>query len=233
MDISRVERYQAFACRAIVVPAEGRRDGGGRMSVYELEGVIPVVDPSAYVHPSAVLIGDVHIGPQCYVGPFASLRGDFGRIVMLAGSNLQDHCAFHTFPGTEAVLERDGHVGHGAVLHGCRIGVGALIGMNAVVMDGAVVGERAFVGAHSFVRASFEVPPRTLAVGNPARVVRDLTEAELAWKANGTRLYQELAVRSATSLRPAEPLPAPEPDRPRLRVGAAAAVPLDRFRDLS
>lgn len=200
------------------------------MPAYEIEGVVPVVDPTAYVHPTAVLIGDVHIGPRCYVGPFASLRGDFGRIVLGEGANLQDHCVMHTFPGTEVVLERDGHVGHGAVLHGCRIGAGALIGMNAVVMDGAVVGERAFVGAHSFVRAGFVVPAGALASGSPASVRRELTADELAWKANGTRLYQRLAERCRASLRPVTPLPAAEADRPRLGVAADAAVPLHEYR---
>ena len=200
------------------------------MPAYEIEGVVPVVHQSAYVHPTAVLIGDVHVGPHCYVGPFASLRGDFGRIVMEAGSNLQDHCAFHTFPGTEAVLERDGHVGHHAVLHGCRVGVGALVGMNAVVMDGAVIGERAFVAAHSFVKAGFVVPPATLAAGNPAVVSRELTDDELAWKANGTRIYQRLAERCRASLRPVTPLPAVEPDRPALTTGADVSVPLHVYR---
>ncbi|GAB3137134.1 phenylacetic acid degradation protein PaaY [Micromonospora sonneratiae] len=200
------------------------------MPAYEIDGVVPVVDPTAYVHPTAVLIGDVHVGPGCYVGPFASLRGDFGRIVMAAGSNLQDHCSFHTFPGTEAVLERDGHVGHGAVLHGCRIGEGALVGMSAVVMDGAVVGQRAFVGAHSFVRAGFVVPPQTLVTGAPAEVRRQLTADELAWKANGTRTYQRLAERSLATLRPVTPLPAVEADRPRLSTDASVAVPLAEYR---
>jgi phenylacetic acid degradation protein len=187
------------------------------MPAYEIDGVVPVVDPTAYVHPTAVLIGDVIVGPGCYVGPLASLRGDFGRLVMAAGSNLQDSCVFHTFPGTEAVLAEDGHVGHGAVLHGCRIGRGALIGMNAVVMDGAEVGERAFVGAHSFVRGGFVVPPGMLAVGNPATVKRPLTEAELAWKANGTRVYRELTVRSLATLREVTPLPAVPPVMRRSR----------------
>jgi phenylacetic acid degradation protein len=200
------------------------------MPAYELEGVIPVVDPDAYVHPTAVLIGDVIVGPGCYIGPLASLRGDFGRLVVGPGANLQDHCALHTFPGTEAVLERDAHVGHGAVLHGCRIGAGALVGMNAVVMDKAVVGERAFVAAHSFVRAGFEVPPRTLAAGSPASVRRELTEEELAWKANGTAAYHRLAERSRASLRPAIPLTTVEPDRPRLTTGASTAVPLHEYR---
>ncbi|MEU7869075.1 gamma carbonic anhydrase family protein [Dactylosporangium sp. NPDC049140] len=200
------------------------------MPAYSIEGVIPVVHPDAYVHPTAVLIGDVHIGAGCYVGPLASLRGDFGRIVMLDGSNLQDSCVFHTFPGTEAVLGRHGHVGHGAVLHGCRVGDGALVGMNAVVMDGAEVGAEAFVGAHAFVKAGFVVPPRTLAAGSPARIVRDLTPEELAWRANGTRVYQELAVRSRTSVREVEPLTEAEPDRPSLPTGTGTSVPLDVAR---
>jgi len=197
---------------------------------YEIDGVIPVVDPTAYVHPTAVLIGDVHIGPGCYIGPFASLRGDFGRIVVGAGANVQDHCVMHTFPGTETVLEADGHVGHGAVLHGCRVGAGALIGMNAVVMDGAVIGERAFVGAHSFVKAGDVVPPVTLAAGSPATVRRELTADELAWKANGTRAYQRLAARCRAGLRPVPPLPAAEPNRPRLTTDSAVAVPLHEYR---
>ncbi len=200
------------------------------MPAYEIDGVVPVVDPTAYVHPTAVLIGDVVVGPGCYVGPFASLRGDFGRLVMRAGSNLQDSCVFHTFPATESVIEEDGHIGHGAVLHGCRISRGALVGIGAVVLDGAVVGEQAFVGAQSMVRAGFVVPPRTLAIGAPAAVVRELTEAELAWKANGTATYQELARRSRTTLREVAPLASASPDRARLSMDASVAVPLDEYR---
>ncbi len=200
------------------------------MPAYEIDGVVPVVHPAAYVHPTAVLIGDVVIGPGCYVGPHASLRGDFGRVVMRAGSNLQDSCVFHTFPGTEAVLEEDGHVGHGAILHGCRVGRAALVGMNAVVMDGATVGEQAFVGAQSLVRGGFVVPPRMLAIGSPATVARPLTAEELAWKANGTRVYQELTRRSLATLRPVIPLTEPEPHRPSLPTDATTAVPLNDYR---
>lgn len=200
------------------------------MPAYELEGVIPVVDPTAYVHPTAVLIGDVVVGPGCYVGPLASLRGDFGRITMAAGSNLQDSCVFHTFPGTEAILGPDGHVGHGAILHGCHVGARVLVGMNAVVMDGVEVGEGAFVAAHAFVRAGFVVPPRTVIAGSPAKVLRDVTEQELAWKANGTRVYQELTIRSRASLREVHPLEALDLDRPALRVDSSTAVPLDDYR---
>ncbi len=184
------------------------------MAVYAFEGFTPVVDPRAFVHPLAVLIGDVLVGPHCYVAPGASLRGDFGRILLGAGSNVQDNCVLHSFPGQDVRLEEDGHVGHGAVLHGCSVRRGALIGIHAVVMDGVVVGEEAFVGASSFVRAGFVVPPRTLVTGVPARVVRELKAEELAWKATGTREYQELAARCLASLREAAPLAAPEPGRP-------------------
>jgi len=194
------------------------------MPAYTFEGFTPVVDRLAFVHPLAVLIGDVHVGPKCYVAPGASLRGDFGRIVLGAGSNVQDNCVLHSFPGQDVRLEEDAHVGHGAVLHGCSVRRGALIGIHAVVMDGVVVGEEAFVGASSFVRAGFVVPARTLAVGAPARVVRPLQAAELSWKAAGTREYQELAARCLATLREAAPLPAPEPDRP-VRA-ASATVPL-------
>jgi phenylacetic acid degradation protein len=170
--------------------------------VYEFEGVIPVIDPTAFVHPEAVVIGDVIIGPRCYVAPFASLRGDFGRIMLEAGENVQDSCTLHAFPGKATVVEADGHIGHGAILHGCIVRRGALIGMNAVVMDDAIVGECAFVGAASFVKAGFEVPARSLAAGNPATTIRALSETELAWKANGTRVYQRLAQRSLSGLRP-------------------------------
>jgi phenylacetic acid degradation protein len=166
------------------------------LEVFSFDGVIPVVDPSAFVHPSAVLIGDVIVGPRCYVGPLASLRGDFGRLVMEDGSNLQDSCVMHSFPGQEAIIEANAHVGHGAVLHGCRVGRNALVGMNAVIMDKAEIGANSFVAACAFVKQGLQVPANSLVAGVPAKVVRELTPEELAWKANGTRLYQLLAERS-------------------------------------
>jgi carbonic anhydrase/acetyltransferase-like protein (isoleucine patch superfamily) len=198
--------------------------------VYQFDGVIPVIDSTAFVHPEAVLIGDVIVGPGCYVGPFASLRGDLGRILIGEGSNLQDGCVVHCFPGADTVLGRDVHVGHASVLHGCRLADGALVGMNSVVMDEAVVGERAFVGAQSLVPAGFEVPARWLAVGAPARLKRELTEEEMAWKANGTRIYQELAQRSLSWLLPAEPLIVPEPARRRVSLPTGASQPLHKSR---
>ncbi len=186
------------------------------MTCYSIDGLTPVVDPTAYVHPSAVLIGDVIVGPGCYVGPCASLRGDFGRIVMEAGSNLQDTCVVHGFPGAVTLIEENGHVGHGAVLHGCVVRRDALIGMNAVVMDEAEVGERAFVAASSFVPAGMKIAAGWLAAGVPAKVKRELTEREIAWKLQGTKTYQELSVRSLRSMKEVEPLAAVEADRPSL-----------------
>lgn len=189
------------------------------LTVYAIDGVVPVVDPTAFVHPTAVLIGDVVVGPRCYVGPCASLRGDFGRIVLEEGSNVQDNCTMHAFPGQDAVVKVDGHIGHGAVLHGCVIERGALVGMNAVIMDGAVVGEQAIVAAMAFVKAGFVVPPRTLVAGMPAKVLRELSEKEVAWKAEGTAEYQRLAVRSLTTMVACAPLEAVEPGRKTVDAG--------------
>ncbi len=186
------------------------------MPCYAIDGVIPVVHPSAHVHPTAVLIGDVHIGPGAYIGPNASLRGDFGRIEIHAGANVQDGCVLHGFPRKLCVVERDGHVGHGAILHGCRVGEGALVGMNAVLMDEVVLGARAIVAAHAFVAAGQQLPAEHLIVGSPAKVLRPLKPEEIAWKAAGTATYQQLTTRCLASLREVQPLPEAEPNRPEL-----------------
>jgi phenylacetic acid degradation protein len=186
------------------------------MPSYSIDGVIPVVDPTAYVHPSAVLIGDVIVGPGCYVGPCASLRGDFGRIVLQEGSNVQDHCCIHGFPDQDTVVEVNGHIGHGAILHSCIVRRDALVGMNAVVMDEAEIGEQAIVAACAFVPAGMKVPARSLVAGVPAKVKKTLSEEEIAWKLEGTQTYQALTVRSLASLREVAPLQQMEPDRPRL-----------------
>jgi phenylacetic acid degradation protein len=184
---------------------------------FAIEDLIPVIDPTASVHPAAVLIGDVIIGPRCYVGPAASLRGDFGRITLREGANVQDTCVIHGFPDSDTIIDIDGHIGHGAVIHGARIGPNAMVGMNAVVMDRSEIGESAIVGAMAFVREGTVIPPRSLALGVPARVVRQLTDREIDWKRSGTLQYQELAVRSLASQRPVEPLRAVQPDRPRYK----------------
>ena len=199
-----------------------------KLRVYAIDGIVPVVDPSAYVHPSAVLIGDVIVGANCYVGPCASLRGDFGRLILEAGANLQDTCVMHGFPGTDTVVEENGHIGHGAVLHGCRIGKNALIGMNAVIMDNAVIGESSIVAASAFVKASQVVPARTLVAGVPAKVIRPLSEEEMAWKADGTRTYQELTRRCLATMVETTPLSAIEPDRKRIEM--PDVVPLTELK---
>ncbi len=188
------------------------------LRVYAIDGIVPVVDPTAYVHPSAVLIGDVIVGADCYVGPCASLRGDFGRLILERGVNVQDTCVMHGFPGTDTVIEENGHIGHGAVLHGCRIGRNALVGMNAVVMDNAVIGEASIVAASAFVKAGAEIPPRSLVAGMPARVVRELSAEEIEWKTAGTRTYQELTLRCLATMVETAPLEAVEPDRQRIHM---------------
>lgn len=187
------------------------------MPCYEFEGLVPVVDPTAYVHPTAVLIGDVIVGPGVYIGPTASLRGDFGRLILEQGSNLQDGCIMHGYCDMDTVVEQDGHIGHGAILHGCVIKRNALVGMNAVVMDGAVIGEESIVAAMSFVKVGFSGEPRQLLVGSPAKVIRQVSDQDLYWKGLNTKEYQALAQRSAMSMKEIEPLSVMEPNRPRLR----------------
>jgi phenylacetic acid degradation protein len=191
------------------------------MPVYRIDGVTPVIDPSAYVHPTAVLIGDVIVGPGCYVGPNASLRGDFGRLVLEEGVNVQDNCVMHGFPGTDTVVEVDGHIGHGAILHGCRVGRNALVGMNAVVMDGAHIGAESIVAANAFVKAGFECSPRSMLVGSPAQVRRTLSAEEVRWKGEGTAEYHRLTRRCLDSMELCEAQTEVEPDRPRCDGGTA------------
>jgi phenylacetic acid degradation protein len=201
------------------------------VNCYAIDGIRPVVDPTSFVHPAATLIGDVIVGPGCYVGPGAVLRGDFGRLILEQGVNVQDTCVMHGFPDTDTRVEQDGHIGHGAVLHGCQVGKGALIGMNAVVMDGAVVGASAMVAAMSFVKADFVVPERSLAAGIPARILRELSDEEIEWKESGTRDYQRLTLRCFESLEQTTPLAEAEEGRPRLDV--SDSVPLFQVKNRS
>lgn len=188
------------------------------LKVFAIDGIVPVVDPTAFVHPSAILIGDVIIGPHCYVGPCASLRGDFGRLILERGANIQDTCVMHGFPGTDTVIEEDGHIGHGAVLHGCRIGRNALVGMNAVIMDNVVIGEEAIVAASAFIKAGVEIPARVLVAGVPAKVIRPLSDDEIRWKSEGTATYQDLTRRCLETLYETTPLTAVEPGRKRIEM---------------
>ena len=196
--------------------------------VHAIDGIVPVVHPDAYVHPSAQLIGDVIVGAGVYVGPCACLRGDFGRIVIEQGANVQDCCILHAFPDRDLVVEVDGHIGHGAVLHGCVVRKNAMVGINSVVNDNAVVGESSIVGAMAFVKAGFEVPPRSLVLGVPGKVVRELSADELAWKREATRQYQELARRSLATMTETAALTEVEANRKRFR--DASVMPLSEMK---
>ena len=196
--------------------------------VYAIDGVVPVVDPGAFVHPTAVLIGDVVVGPECYIGPSASLRGDLGRIVVGRGSNVQDNCTVHSFAGGEVALGKACNVGHGAVLHGCVLGDRVLVGMNAVVMDGAEIADDALIAALAFVPAAARIPAGVVAAGIPATVRRDLTDRERRWKADGHRDYLGLAARSAATMERVDALTEPPPDGMRLDVEGVKPLYLAR-----
>jgi phenylacetic acid degradation protein len=173
---------------------------------FEFEGFKPVVHESAFVHQSAAVIGNVTIGRDVYVGPSAAIRGDWGGIVIEDGCNVQETCVIHGFPGVTVLLESGAHIGHGAIIHGAHIGRNVLIGMNAVVMDRAEVGAGCIVGALTFIPADMKIEDRKVIVGNPARVIKDVSDEMLAWKTEGTRLYQQLPARLHATLVPCEPL---------------------------
>lgn len=174
--------------------------------IHTFGGFTPVVHESAFVHPLAAVTGNVVIGRDCYIGPGAALRGDWGGIVLEDGCNVQENCTIHMFPGVTVLLEAGAHIGHGAIIHGARICRNALIGMNAVVMDGAVVGAGSIVGALTFVPEDFVIPDRKVAVGNPARIVKDVSDEMLAWKTKGTALYQALPAELRGTWKEVDPL---------------------------
>lgn len=183
------------------------------MPCYAIDGVIPVVNPQAYVHPTAVLIGDVVIEAGVYIGPFATLRADFGGIRIQKNANVQDSCTIHGFPGSVTLVEEYGHIGHGAILHGCIIRKNALVGMNSVILDEAEIGENTIIGANSTVKSNAKIPKNSLALGSPAKVIRSLEAKEIAWKTRGTQEYIELTKRCLTSMYEIEPLSEDSADR--------------------
>lgn len=183
-------------------------------NIFEFDGFKPVIHESAFIHPNATVTGNVIIGRDVYIGPGAAIRGDWGGIVIEDGCNVQENCSLHMFPGVIMTLEESAHIGHGAVVHGARIGRNSLIGMNAVIMDNAVVGAECIVGALTFVPSDMQIPDRKIVVGNPAKIIKDVSDEMLAWKTAGTKLYQELPDDCRKSLRPCEPLRNPEPNRP-------------------
>lgn len=182
-------------------------------NIFAFDGFVPVIHESAFVHPNATVTGNVVIGRDVYIGPGAAIRGDWGGIVIGDGCNVQENCTIHMFPGVTVVLEPGAHIGHGAIVHGARIGANALIGMNAVVMDNAIVGAGCVVGALCFVPAGMEIPDRKVVVGNPAKVVKDVSDEMLDWKSQGTALYQALPAQLHATLVPCEPLRDVPPDR--------------------
>ena len=174
--------------------------------VYEFNGYRPVIHETAFIHPQAAVTGNVIIGRRVYIGPGAAIRGDWGLIIIEDGCNVQENCTLHLFPGTSVHLHEAAHIGHGAIVHGATVGRNSLIGMNAVLMDEVEIGEECIVGALCFLKAGEKIPRRSLVVGNPGKVIREVSDEMIAWKSDGTRLYQELAAQCHDSLRPCEPL---------------------------
>lgn len=174
--------------------------------IYEFQGFIPVVDKSSFVHPLAAVTGNVIIGKNCYVGPGAAIRGDWGQIILEDGVNVQENCTVHMFPGKSITLKERAHVGHGAIIHGANLGRNCLIGMNTVIMDDAVIGDECIVGAMAFVSAETIIPKRSLVVGNPAKIIKQVSDDMIAWKTKGTELYMKLPADCHKSLREVEPL---------------------------
>lgn len=174
--------------------------------IYEFESYKPVVHESSFIHPLAAVTGNVIIGRDCYIGPGAAIRGDWGQIILEDGCNVQENCTIHMFPSVTVLLMEGAHIGHGAVIHGAKIGRNCLVGMNAVIMDGVELGDESIVGALTFIRDGEKIPNRSLVVGNPSKIIREVSDELLAWKTEGTKLYQQLPGQCVKTLRPCEPI---------------------------
>ncbi len=175
-------------------------------NIFEFKGHRPVIHKSAFIHPNATVTGNVVIGRNVYIGPGAAIRGDWGKIIIEDGCNVQENCTIHMFPGTEVLLKQDAHIGHGAIIHGATIGKNVLVGMNSVIMDNAIIGDECIIGALSFVPADTITEKRKLLVGNPAKAIKDVSDEMIAWKSKGTQLYQKLPEECRRSLKACEPL---------------------------
>ncbi|WP_040559727.1 transferase hexapeptide repeat family protein [Kordia algicida OT-1] len=182
--------------------------------IYKFKGYIPVVHESSFVHPLAAVTGNVIIGKDCYIGPGAAIRGDWGEIILEDGVNVQENCTVHMFPGKSIVLKESAHIGHGAIIHGANIGRNVLVGMNTVIMDDAEIGDESIIGAMAFVKAKTVIPKRSLVVGNPAKVIKQVSDEMIAWKTKGTQLYQQLPKDCHDTLREVEPLREVPKERP-------------------
>jgi len=183
-------------------------------NIFEFKGFKPVIHETAFIHPNATVTGNVIIGRDVYVGPGAALRGDWGQIIVEDGCNVQENCSLHMFPGATVLLKKGAHIGHGAIIHGAVVGENCLIGMNSVIMDDVEIGAGSIVGALCFVPAKMEIPPRSLVVGNPAKIIKEISDDMLSWKTKGTQLYQALPGEMYDSWQPCEPLREIEPNRP-------------------
>jgi phenylacetic acid degradation protein len=175
-------------------------------NIFSFNNFIPVIHKTAFIHPQATVIGNVVIGKDVYVGPSAVIRGDWGGIVIEDGCNIQETCVIHVFPGRSITLRKNAHIGHGAVIHGANIGENVLVGMNAVVMDNAEIGDGSIIGALTFVPAEMKIPGRSVVVGNPAKIIKQVSDEMLAWKTKGTELYQSLPAELKKSMKPVKPL---------------------------
>ena len=184
------------------------------MAIYEFNGFKPVIKASSFIHPLASVIGNVIIGENVYVGPSAAIRGDWGQIIIEDGCNIQENCTIHMFPGTTTILKKGAHIGHGAIIHGGIIGENCLIGMNAVIMDDVVIEKESIIGALSFISAKTQIPSRSLVVGNPAKIIKQVSDEMISWKTKGTKLYQQSPRECFDTLKECEPLREVEPNRP-------------------
>jgi len=182
--------------------------------IYEFNGYVPVIDESSFIHELAAVTGNVIIGKDVYVGPGAAIRGDWGEIIIQDGCNIQENCTIHVFPGKSVVLEEAAHLGHGAIIHGGKIGRNTLIGMNTVVMDDAIIGDECIVGALCFIKGEMKIPNRKLVVGNPAIIKGDVSDDMIAWKSNGTEIYQELPKECRDTLKECDPMRKISKDKP-------------------
>ncbi len=183
--------------------------------IYSFKGFIPVVHESSFVHPQAAVTGNVVIGKNVYIGPGAAIRGDWGAIIIEDGCNVQENCTLHMFPGTTVLLKENAHIGHGAVIHGATIGRNCLIGMNSVIMDNVVLEDECIVGAMSFIKADEQFPSRSLIAGNPAKIIKQVSDEMIAWKTKGTQLYQQLPKEMQEQFEACEPLRSIPNDRPQ------------------